>query len=258
MHESFFLESPQPKGLVIFIHGLMGSPRQFTSLAHNIYESGYSVAALLLPGHGSTASDFSKGTEEAWLAHVLNQVENFSKQYANIWLVGHSMGCLLALQVAAKHPMRIRGLFLIACPFKLKILSLQLINVRFQQLFSNKDAPLKSAYREGRGVPLSPVLLWHSIKPAMELRRLAAATRELLPRIVPAVCAVYNQKDEVVSLKSASAFQSLPAATFFCQMTLPQSYHAYFPESDKQIITRELSRFLAQTAPSQEIKEASL
>jgi Esterase/lipase len=244
MHDPFFIEAPQPKGLVIFIHGFMGSSHQFAGFFNPLYAQRYSIAALLLPGHGKTISTFSTGTADSWRDYVFAEVERYARQYDNIWLAGHSMGGLLAIQAAVKYPERIRGLFLIACPFRMKIFSFQMLRVRFQQIFFQAEHPLKKAYHEGSSIPITFGLLWRSIKPTIEFKRLAASTRKLLPKITLPISAVYCKKDEVVSLRSAKVFRELPAQAHFSQVTLVHSYHAYFPEKDWQNIEQVLLRFL--------------
>ena len=244
MHAPFFTEAPQPEGLVIFIHGFMGSPHQFVDFFKPLYAQRYSIAALLLPGHGKTTSAFSTGTADSWRDYVLAEVERYAKQYDNIWLVGHSMGCLLAIQAEVKYPERIRGLFLIACPFRMKIFLFQMLRVRFQQIFFQAEHPLKKAYHEGSSIPITFGLLWHSIKPTIEFKRLAASTRKLLSKITLPILAVYCKKDEVVSMRSAKVFRKLPAQARFSQITLAHSYHAYFPEKDRQRIEQALLCFL--------------
>ena len=244
MHEAFLIEAPQPKGLVIFIHGFMGSPHQFAGFCDLLCAQHYSVAALLLPGHGKTVSAFSTGTADSWREYVLAEVERYAKQYDTIWLAGHSMGCLLAIQTAVKCPDRIRGLFLIACPFRMKIFSFQMLRVRFQQMFFPAEHPLKKAYRDGSSIPITLGLLWHSIRPTIEFMRLAESTRKLLPKMTLPIAAVYCEKDEVVSLRSAKAFRELPAQAHFSQVTLAHSHHAYFPEKDWQSMEQALLRFL--------------
>ena len=87
LHAPLFVENPAHKGIVVFIHGFMGSPRQFDRFAETICQQGYSAAALLLPGHGGSAKEFASGSFERWQSHADSEVERFSQDYNNIWLV---------------------------------------------------------------------------------------------------------------------------------------------------------------------------
>src|SRR3954447_10866239 len=71
---------------------------------------GYGVLAPDLPGHGRSAgAPLSTITEMAdWTASLLD-----AAGAAKAWLVGHSMGSLIAIETAARHPAKVSALSLI-------------------------------------------------------------------------------------------------------------------------------------------------
>jgi len=227
-------------GIVIFIHGFMGSPRQFDGLVETARQHGRSAAALLLPGHGGTVKYFSTGTMELWQNHVNSEIERYSQNHKDIWLVGHSMGCLLALGAAAKYPDRIRGALLIASAMKLKRFYLKDIRVRLLPVFGSKSNPIRKAYSSVCGIDPTLDFLWRYRKPLSELKKLMAATREILPKIKAPVTAISMSSDEIISLESLSILESGLSGTTLKQIVLTDSYHAYFPEHESSIITQEL------------------
>ena len=239
MHQPTFSESPAAKGIVIFIHGFMGSPRQFNKLAANVYNHGYSVASLLLPGHGSGIKEFANATAESWLNHVYAEVERFAQHYDKIYLVGHSMGSLLAINAAIRYP-QVKGLFLIACPLKVKVISKQALLVRLKQVFYPKNHPLKAAYLNASSIPLHPGLLYHSIKPSQQLKKLIAATKDILNNVAIPVTAIYLAADEIVSLDSLEILQAGLKNTPVKSLILSESLHAYYPVAEQAIIEEAL------------------
>ena len=145
-HAPLFLEGTADNGIVVFIHGFMGSPRHFDKLAAAAHKQGLSIAALLLPAHGGTAKDFGSGSHELWQDYIDSEVGRFAREYTNIWLVGHSMGGLLAINAAVKHNDRIYGLFLIATPMKIGVFSVTAIKIRLKQLFSHERKQIIATY----------------------------------------------------------------------------------------------------------------
>src|SRR5882762_1083829 len=71
---------------------------------------GYGVLAPDLPGHGrSSGAPLSTIAEMAdWTAALLD-----ASSATKAWLVGHSMGSLIALETAARHPAKVSALSLI-------------------------------------------------------------------------------------------------------------------------------------------------
>ena len=243
-HTPFYLKSFGDKGLILFIHGFMGSPRQADALAEVANCHGYGVAALLLPGHGGTTRDFASGTFKHWQEHVDSEIERYSRDHANIWLAGHSMGGLLALNAVVKFRDNVRGVFLIGCPFKITMFSISALKLRLKLLFYKKSNPIKAAYINSCSIPLSPSLLWRTLKPAAELRKLMAAVTEILPNVNVPVTAVYSKSDEVTAIKSLDLLKSGLRDGLCKPIILPDSLHAYYPEHEEIMINEALMRLI--------------
>ena len=246
MHEPFYLEGIAKKGIVVFIHGFLGSPRQFSRLAQSVHLQGYSAASLLLPGHGTTVKAFSAATMEDWQNHVNAEIGRFSSNHADIYLVGHSMGSLLTINAAVEFSGHVRCLFLIACPFKLRYFSAQSIKVKLQQLFYLKSNPIKSAYLAGNSVRSSPSIIWRCAKPSAELNKLILITQDNLHKIRIPVTAIYSSSDEIVSVDSLEILSNGLGHAPFESMTLSDSLHAYYPEHERSLIESALSNAVSQ------------
>ena len=244
LHAPVYLENPAKPGVAVFIHGFMGSPRQFDFLTASVYDKGLSVASLLLPGHGGTAKDFSLGTFERWQSHVDSEIERLALDYADIWLAGHSMGGLLAINAAVKHCSHVRGVFTIASPFKMSFFSIFALKVRLRQVFGKKSDPIKAAYLSACSVPPSPSLVWRTSKPSAELKKLIKAARDNLQNLRVPVTAVYSASDELVSIASLDIFKSGLVGVEYEQVLLSDSLHAWYPEHERNIIENAFLKFI--------------
>ena len=240
MHNPVFLENPVSGGVIVFIHGFMGSPRQFDKLSQSAHRYGYSAASLLLPGHGGAVRDFSFGTMKRWQNHVCGEIERLCSLYEHIYLVGHSMGGLLAINAAIEYPGHVYGMLLIACPFKLRTVSAHSLAVRMRHVFHRKSHPVKAAYLDGCSIPLRPSLAWCSVKPAAEFRRLMHSTKTSLPNVSVPVTAVYSAADEVVSIGSLETLRAGLGHAALEEIILSDSLHAYYPEHERILIENAL------------------
>lgn len=96
---------------VVFLHGA-GMDHSIWALQTRWFPAhGRSVLAVDLPGHGRSGGAFLTSVEAMadWTAALLDAA---GAQRA--LLVGHSMGALIALETAARHPARVAGLGLAA------------------------------------------------------------------------------------------------------------------------------------------------
>lgn len=83
---------------ILLIHGFGGSPVEVQPLAETVPADGYTVAAPLLPGHGTTPRDFDATTNEPYLAAVREEFGRLKPRCDCLSVVGFSMGGLIALQ----------------------------------------------------------------------------------------------------------------------------------------------------------------
>jgi len=103
------------------IHGFTGSPAEFRWMANYLHGLGFSVLAVLLPGHGTDPADMLITDETDWLQGVLDGCMALqSAGVEQIIPVGFSMGALLALQLTqAGLDVDIPGVVCLAAPLDL-------------------------------------------------------------------------------------------------------------------------------------------
>jgi pimeloyl-ACP methyl ester carboxylesterase len=96
---------------VVFIHGAQHDHSVWALQTRYFAHHGFGVLALDLPGHGR--SDGPARVSIGALADGVIQVLDAANVHKAL-LIGHSMGSLIALDAAARHPERALGLALIA------------------------------------------------------------------------------------------------------------------------------------------------
>lgn len=154
-HERFFVKSympatGKPKGILQIMHGMAEHHGRYHELGQYLAEHGFGLFINDHPGHGQTAGNLDR------LGYVDNQrgwdimLENSRALYTHIrknqpevpvFLLGHSMGSILARHFMAVYPVYVQGLILSGTfdmpGSKLRALSLL---VKLQSLFlgSNK------------------------------------------------------------------------------------------------------------------------
>ena len=95
---------------VVFVHGSALDHTVWALQTRYFAHHGRNVLALDLPGHGRSAGPPMSAMADMadWMIRALDALKIESAQ-----LVGHSMGSLVALEAAARHPARVTGLALL-------------------------------------------------------------------------------------------------------------------------------------------------
>jgi len=103
---------------VAFIHGGEGDHSVWGLQSRYLAHHGRSVLALDLPGHGRSEGPPLESIEAIadWLAEVLAEARVHRGQ-----LVGHSMGALVAIELAARHPDRVDRIALLGAAFPMRV-----------------------------------------------------------------------------------------------------------------------------------------
>ena len=238
MHKEYIHEVDGSDTVVLFIHGILGSPDMFNKYIEQM-PSEWSVYNMLLDGHGKTVSDFAHTSMKKWKSQVDHAVYELSVKYDNLIIVGHSMGTLLAINATEKYPTKVKQLFLLAVPLKIflrPIAPLTALKVIFEEVSDND--PIAVAMRDGHSVKLNKNLLGYLrwLPRYVELFRESRATRSRALTIdVP--CNVYlSKKDDMVSVHSGKYFEDNKKVKV---SILENSLHLYFEEPEMEFLLKE-------------------
>lgn len=96
---------------VLLIHGIFSSPLYFKAMAKAFYDRGYNVVTIILPGHWEKdwyRMGRMKSTE--WSDEVKLGWDIVQPYGDKIILAGHSLGNLLQLELAIKHPEKVHAM----------------------------------------------------------------------------------------------------------------------------------------------------
>ena len=215
-HHQEFSRLSDSETIVIFVHGIQGSPQQFRFLTENIPES-IDFISVLLPGHGGTVSHFRKCGRKEWTEAFSRLCADLQKRYQKIYFVGHSMGCLIGIDGALHQGVSFEGMLLLACPLKIRI-NFEYFATCFRAMRA-KDAASDSlrAIREANSV---------------EIRN--------------PICMIQSDHDEIVSGRSLRVAADAPNLE---AITVPGSGHFYYSPEAKAIVRRRLQALLAEPHP---------
>lgn len=236
---------PGAETAVLFIHGIVGSPKHFTPFIPLVPKH-ISVQALLLEGHGRGVRDFSGASMQKWILQVEEAVFQLSRTHKRVLIAAHSMGTLFAIQQAVKEPVRIGGLFLLAVPLRVAVKPAMVLNAAKVYLGKVKqEDTMAVATRDACSVALDKrfwlYLGW--IPRYLELFSQIRKTRKLVKDIcVP--CWVYQSwNDEMVADSSRKVLARNPDISV---NILSNSAHYYYEETDEAYLLKQFQSWLFQ------------
>jgi esterase/lipase len=90
-------------GAVLMVHGLTDSPYYMRTLADILYNAGYNVAAVLLPGHGTKPEDLLNVKLAQWREEVQFGLGVVKRLGETVSLAGFSCGGALSLDALAAN-----------------------------------------------------------------------------------------------------------------------------------------------------------
>lgn len=227
------LETPGARTMIVFIHGMMGTPEQFRPMLSAASGRGFSVSALLLPGHGGTGRDFVRSGRSQWETAVLEHIGRLRAKHPNIILAGHSMGSLLALLAYRSYPDAIRGIIAIATPMCLRI-GRQALSRGFR--LAPDAAGAASGQRNSS--------FWFSLRCIprfVDLLGLMRSAESTLERVESPVLIIHSARDEVVDMRSAVLLENRLKRRK--TLILPQSGHNLYSRDDWDLMVSACMAF---------------
>jgi carboxylesterase len=107
---SFFYEGGEVG--VLLIHGLTGTPVEVRYVGKALHKAGYTVYGVQLPGHCGNEADLLATGWQDWAAGVEAALARLRQRCSKVFAGGLSMGAVLSLHLAARHPDQVDGLLL--------------------------------------------------------------------------------------------------------------------------------------------------
>jgi pimeloyl-ACP methyl ester carboxylesterase len=221
---------------VVFVHGAQHDHSVWILQSRSLAHHGFAVLAFDLPGHGRSRGPLPASVEghAERIAGVLGVLAS-----PRFVLVGHSMGALIALEVARRLPARVAGVALLGAAFPMRVsdallaatrddpaTAMQMINV-----WSHSASIAPFAARPSNPGPGFNVV-WQNLRLMERIARLNGA--DVLPTDFAACHAYANGIEAAQALRCPALFISGAAD----QMTPPKAARALIDACpDSEVVT---------------------
>ena len=179
------------------IHGFTGAPFEVEPIAAYLREhTDWEIAVPTLPGHGESLA--LKGIEYSkWIQHAEDEFERLSAKCDKVYVIGFSMGGLIASYLAVNHKVD-RLILLSAAAYYVNPRQL-LKDVRemLSDAFQGKLLKNEMFVRYSRKIKATPITA------TLQFRRLVGAVRPILNQVHVPTLIAQGESDGVVPPKSA-------------------------------------------------------
>ncbi len=261
------------KAGVLLVHGITGAPAEMKPLVRKLTANGFTVSCPQLAGHCSSLTSLKQTKWRDWYRSLETALFTLREQCDTVFVSGLSMGALLALRLAARHPELISGVATLSATFfydgwnvprlRQKYL-LPLVIYSPLRFFLSYHEPSPYGIKDDRirnvidavyqsKTEAMPEKWGYSEFPGVTIRetfRLIAAVKRDLPVITAPLLIVHSTEDDMASLENArflaSEVSSSPVETFYVDDT----YHVLTLDKRRDDVAARVAEFFTRLQAS--------
>lgn len=225
----------------LLVHGFTGSPSEMRLLGEDLAQDGYSVYGVRLAGHGTSPEDMRETNYMHWYKSVEQGWQEMKKNCSKVFVIGLSMGGILALHLAANRP--VDGVVTLSAPIYINNNKLFLLPI--YRLFRTYETKSRKA------MPVDPK---YSISYDRTPLRCVSSLLDLIEAVKPrlsqvAVPVLIMQSKTEHTVKPASAeyiYEHLTGTQEKKLYWLSESGHVVTLDKERHIVHEEVKSFLEQ------------
>jgi len=236
---------------VLIIHGFTATLDSVNALIKPLAELGIPVSIPLLAGHGAATPEALRGvTWGAWLADAEGALQKLSREAERVIVIGHSMGALIALNLAVKYPGAVDSLALATPALKLASLLAPGRPLHFAarpvSLLVRKWN-LKTEFAGPRIQGCTPHYAWAPTDAIVSFFELIKNTVKVLGNVNVPVLILHNRRESTVLPESASSlYKSIATASSDKSIVwLERSEHQVFCDCEREKAVRTIIDFVS-------------
>ena len=254
---------------VLLIHGLTGTPAEMRLLGKGLSKQGFTVYGVQLAGHCGSMEDLVSTRWTDWLSSAESGLQRFAAHVDHVVVGGLSMGALLSLAVAERHPDKVAGVCALSTTFRYDGWSIpvytklafllplfRLLGIGRSSVFMEappygiKDEALRARVVEqmnsgdssAAGLPGNP---WWSI---IELRALSANVLAQLQKVRSPCLVSHAKEDDISSVSNAHDIERGATNAHVELVLLDNCYHMITIDRERRTVIAKMNEFVARAA----------
>ncbi len=254
-----WLPETTPSAIVILVHGYGEHSGRYSHVAEMLVHAGYGVHTLDHRGHGK-----SEGLR-AYYASIDEPVRDLEQYYRHIqqqhpsqkiFMIGHSMGSLIALKFALRNKEKLAGLVISGSAvnstdtvpgFQRSLLNvLRSVAPRFPLVPSLSADALSTdpqTVRDYDADPLNYRGAWR-IGLAAELLKVSEELQSRVKELTLPLLVIHGEDDEITPIAGARTVYNVSSSADKTMKTYPGMRHEIFNERERETVFADLRDWL--------------
>lgn len=239
--ESFRLKNKGAK--VLLIHGFTATPTELRPIGDFLHKKGYDVYSVLLAGHGTTPQDLQTKKWTDWWESAKTAFEEIDKCD---FVLGFSMGALLAARLAVEYQQKLKGVILASAFLRINPKILSKVAFTFSVLkyikpYFSKSAETEQFFKDNNLISY----MKYPMSAVHESVKLSKYTeKKILPKITIPTLIIQGLKDDRIDPDNYKIQDKLiPAKDKHIEL-LPESEHIITVGPDTEQLFASILSFL--------------
>lgn len=237
---------------VLVIHGFTATLDSVNSLKEPLEKLHLHVSVPVLKGHGESSPEMLRGvTWRDWMQDAETAFHDLSKKVDKVFVVGHSMGALIALNLAAKYQgVELDSVVLAAPAFRLVSLlgpgrPLHFLAPVLQSFIKSWDLNIAFSDRDEKSRTVH--YLWAPTDAIMSFFELISFTESRLHDIHCPMLVLHNRNDQTVTQGSTDIVLDGVATQASDKdiVWLERSAHQMFCDCEKEVAVRAIVDYIS-------------
>lgn len=245
VNQPFYFEGNNNKA-VLLIHGWTSAPYEVKRLGEYLNESGYTVYAPILTGHGTVPKDLENVKWPDWLKDVDEACKKLKENCGKVYIAGTSIGSNLAVMYAKDKP-EIAGLVLMATPYKIKFEKLVYLFAKFLLKFRKYN---KKFYPPtfGLSTTITRIISYQTypIASAVETFNLVKISRKYFKKIAQPCFVIQSSSDHIVAKNSLEKIYNLIGSKIKEKKYIRRAYHTFISDIKNEHVFQDILNFLEE------------
>jgi carboxylesterase len=250
--KSPFFARGRDRRAALCLHGYSGTPFEVRPIAEGLAAQGYTVLAPVLAGHGGSLQDLRRTRHPDWLASAEEALRAVSAEVGGgpVAVAGFSLGGLLAVSLAHRHPSLVTVMAVMSAPLRLRPLEVAAVRAWARLPRQLRDGPL-GLLPKSRGFDVldpemaarNPSHVAMPLEGVVSLIELGEIVRRELPQVLVPTLVMHGARDRTVPLEDSLELAGTIGSTEIERVWLDRSGHLIGIDVERRTVIDSVLRF---------------